>query len=547
MRPLPVKPSSSAANWLEGKWACAFPALILLLLIPIYGLAIHSTAVGLIHDDGIYVVTGKAMAEGRGYEIDSYPTEMRQTKYPVVLPFLVSLGWRINSHFPENIPLLKSIPVLAFIAWGVICFQFFRRRALLSSAAALWVLVFVASNQWSLYTTGAVMSEATFAALVMGCLLFVARAEDQPLSSDRQILFAALLAGAAYLTRTAGLMLIISVVIALLARRRFRQAAVFSGVSALFVLVWIIWQQHPGDTETPGEAYYTARNYSDWSLLGGAFPLREELAVVYSNLVRIVTYPSRLIFTLPLPQARFGLVRVGVGLLFWILFLRGVKNAPSKLLPSALFVVLNCGMLLAWAWSPDRFMLPVLPLLLIFAYLGLPSNVPRSAVLFLLPLPLLMIVLAAQNTAAHGIGAFAPAFWDVQSEHPPSDWRLMSEVHRWIASNTPSDSVVLANFDPAVYLYTGRKSIRPFTVEGPQLFYDIRRPVERKVREAQRIIDKFHAGYLVETGHDSEEEPDFDQILEGLRAWGRLRLEQEIAPHYRIWRITPALSKGTFK
>ena len=123
-----------------------------------------------------------------------------------------------------------------------------------------------------------------------------------------------------------------------------------------------------------------------------------------------------------------------------------------------------------------------------------------------------------------------------------ADWRLINAMHVWIANNTPSNCVILANYDPAVYLYTGRKSIRPFTVEGPQLYFDIRRPVERKVHDAERIIDKFHAAYLIETGHDSGEEPDFDQIIDALRSDGRLRLEKEFAPRYRIWRINQLTS-----
>ena len=251
VRAFAANSTSSAVGRLESKWALSLPALILFLLIPIYVLAISSTAVGFIHDDGIYVVTGKAMAEGHGYKIESYPTEIRQTKYPVVLPFLVSLAWRINPHFPENIVLLKLIPGLAFVTWGVICFRFFRKYAFLTDAAGLWLLVFVAINQWALFTTQAVMSEAIFAALAMGALLFVAKAEDKSWYSDRQVLFAALLAGAAYLTRTAGLALLLSVGIALLANRRYRQLVLFSGISALFVIGWIFWQQHPGETETP--------------------------------------------------------------------------------------------------------------------------------------------------------------------------------------------------------------------------------------------------------------------------------------------------------
>ena len=57
------------------------------------------------HDDAVYFVSAKSLANGGGYRIESLPGEPSQTKYPPLYPLLLSLAWRINPHFPENLPL----------------------------------------------------------------------------------------------------------------------------------------------------------------------------------------------------------------------------------------------------------------------------------------------------------------------------------------------------------------------------------------------------------------------------------------------------------
>src|SRR5688500_11956345 len=46
---------------------------------------------GVYHDDGIYVATGKAIAEGNGYHLVNLPGEPPQTKYPFLYPVVLSI------------------------------------------------------------------------------------------------------------------------------------------------------------------------------------------------------------------------------------------------------------------------------------------------------------------------------------------------------------------------------------------------------------------------------------------------------------------------
>jgi hypothetical protein len=74
-----------------------------------YALILQAPASGMYHDDGIYLVTGRALAEGEGYRIISLPDAPPQTKYPILFPFLLSLVWRIVPSFPNNLVWLRAV------------------------------------------------------------------------------------------------------------------------------------------------------------------------------------------------------------------------------------------------------------------------------------------------------------------------------------------------------------------------------------------------------------------------------------------------------
>lgn len=57
---------------------------------------------GLFHDDGIYAVVAKALAEGDGYRVVSLPGAPAQTKYPFLFSFLISLLWRTTRGLYGN-------------------------------------------------------------------------------------------------------------------------------------------------------------------------------------------------------------------------------------------------------------------------------------------------------------------------------------------------------------------------------------------------------------------------------------------------------------
>src|ERR1700691_4311270 len=80
---------------------------LILLLIPSAAFLWRNSDMpqfGDIHDDSIYYVSAKSRA-AVDYRIKSLPARRFQPKYPPLYPLLLSIAWRVNPNFPQNLPL----------------------------------------------------------------------------------------------------------------------------------------------------------------------------------------------------------------------------------------------------------------------------------------------------------------------------------------------------------------------------------------------------------------------------------------------------------
>src|ERR1700694_1544540 len=82
---------------------------------------------GSFSDDALYFSSAQTLAEGQGYVLPSIPGTPPATKYPILLPWLLSFVWRYNSSFPGNIPLATDVMVTFGCGYVVASFLFLRR------------------------------------------------------------------------------------------------------------------------------------------------------------------------------------------------------------------------------------------------------------------------------------------------------------------------------------------------------------------------------------------------------------------------------------
>src|SRR6058998_2439084 len=160
------------------RFARAAPVLVALAAVVLCICYVTPARFGFYFDDGIYVVTAKALAEDRGYRIISLPEEPYQTKYPPVYPLLLSLVWRLYPRYPANIAPMMVLSALATGLFLLASYWYLVGRGYASRRQALLVLVFTAMNWTVLFFASNLLSEMPYGALSVAALLLLEKYAD---------------------------------------------------------------------------------------------------------------------------------------------------------------------------------------------------------------------------------------------------------------------------------------------------------------------------------------------------------------------------------
>ncbi len=211
---------------------------------------------GLHQDDALYLVGAKSLAQGHGYRIESLPGSPFQTKYPPALSILLAGVWKFGRPFPENLRAAMALTwvmlPLCLVAMRAVFRQFgFAPREvwLLTYAAAWYPMTCLLSTT--------IMSELLFLALGLTSLWMAEKALDRR-APGWLALAAGLLAGGAYLTRTAGMVVALTCPICFAARKQVRRGLWFLAGMLPAVAGWQVWvSAHALDTRDPALLYYT--------------------------------------------------------------------------------------------------------------------------------------------------------------------------------------------------------------------------------------------------------------------------------------------------
>lgn len=498
----------------------ALVAVFLASLLPIYWVAFHAPAVGIYHDDGIYLVTAKALAEGKGYRIISLPDEPPQTKYPVLFPAVLSVAWRVSPKFPDNALFLKTIPLLSAILWLCLSYKLIREETG-SHYVALWVVLITAASSWVVFFSTTFMSETFFACFATGALICLRRLEGTWSSErgNRILLLSTILVAASFLTRTVGAPLVAAAAVSLFLRKRYGPCLMFLFGFAVLVAPWFWWQAVHGDLNRPMESYYSFSNYKGWNIIVN-FTMEQKIRVLYTNILRLLFSPIKLLNMNGNIASIF--ISLVLSLLTFFGFIRDMRQSVSLL---HLFIMFYLITIMMWVWPPDRFVVPVIPFLLLFAYRGLSgiceklfqSKSLKTAATFILvcsigiPLVYNLILCTKETMKYHAVSLSY-----VSSIYGQDNWEDTRELLDWIRQNTSQDSILLGNLDPTYYLYTGRKSIRSFTDDPYRLFFS-EKP-ETAMGQVPDLVQRIVANrvkYIIRTPSIFYKEgPIFNKILD---------------------------------
>lgn len=426
--------------------AAAFVAMLLpAAMVPLFHTDLPS--LGAYHDDGVYLVTAKAIAQGKGYRIESLPDERWQTKYPPAFPLALAAVWRLFPRFPKN---AGGFLMVAWLALPVLLFFQARMMANLGFPFASQVVacLCILAYPGTLLLSVTLLSDLWFCCEVLLALWLAERASEP--DADWKFAAAAGLAAAlAYLTKSSGIVLFPSVAGVMFFRGRWRSALVFCAVSGPAVAIW-----------------------SGWSLLH-LHPVADYNDVFYSSYFRELAYKNALRDLFPRLAARAGefLLRLGSTLIpeflpgdifDWLRRLAGILGIAGvvrlcrsgRVWHYVVFAALYAVEMCCWP-SPlfARYVLPVVPLwiaglLTLSRYYQPAAAGPRPNKL---PLwgPLATAMLALFYAVQCMVGIHAAGVWR-------SERQALEGAYAWIAHVAPPAASVVAFRDPVLYLYTGR-------------------------------------------------------------------------------------------
>ncbi len=307
-------------------------------------------------------------------------------------------------------------------------------------------------------------------------------AAGKGLLPDRRFLAVTLLAAAAFLTRTAGLALLVAVTLEPLFRRRWRRAA-WAGIVALAAAGgWALFQ----GAFAPDRARYLTEflmvnPYDPAAGTVGLAGLVERTALNFWSYVSSVlpTSVSGIRGASGAAWTLGGLLLAGLAVAGWIRRCRDRIGTPE------LFALLYAGLISAWpsVWTDRRFLLPLLPLLLLYALEAAAAGARRlrtagegaageagdgrwaalgaGALALLLAVPSLF---HAVRTVPDRVRCFSA--WRAGEACVAPAQASFYAAARWTRANTPADAVV-ANRKPRIFWWIARRrgDVYPYSSE----------------------------------------------------------------------------------
>src|SRR6266481_3298108 len=206
---------------------------------------------GLLLDDGTVYSAAKSLVAGEGYRIPSLPGKPFETKYPPLYPWYLGAAWKLDAQFPANLRLATLLNWLLLIPYLGLAWVFFRRCGF-NENRALLLTGLLGVNPYVILMGTSVSIEVFFT-----CWLFVVFLVAERKSSGMAFV-AGLAAGCAYLSRTAGIALLVAIPLWYLWDRSWRRASAFLAGMMPFVAGWILWTaSHRLQTSDPALVYHT--------------------------------------------------------------------------------------------------------------------------------------------------------------------------------------------------------------------------------------------------------------------------------------------------
>jgi len=452
--------------------AAAWMALVAALVAAVYLLRLDGAA-GLIVDDAWYIVLGKALAQGDGYRLISSAATQIVPVAPPGFPALLSVVFRANPSFPDNLVWLKLISILAIAGMAVACWLDFRRnRGLAPAPATLLVVAIVITPSIVFLATSTVMAESVYTLAQVVAVILIERITRRDGRDMRAPVAAGLATGLAMLVRMAGVAVVMAAIAYLVMARRWRQAALYSLTVAVCLAPWQLYYRVNAPTfeESLAHGGTVAFNYQQLLAM-------ERLNDPRGGVASIEAMSRRM------AQNVFGVLGKDVGAILVPAFYRGPYESGQEVVSIGgsmgvatetmiISLVLSAIVLAGWLGAPRERM--GMPGLLLAASLVVIAPVGGQTFRYIVPLTPYLIWLFWQGLRKEAVARIAVAclvafhlmdhtLYVQQKMTATTDWlvdaRENEELLTWMSTNLTEPGPVAATNPGLVYLRTGRKAV----------------------------------------------------------------------------------------
>lgn len=453
-------------------------------------------AVGVFHDDGVYVILAKSLATGQGYRFLHLPGAPAATHYPPGYPLLLAALWRMMPSFPENVSafLLVNALLLGATALGVARFA----EGVLGWPRPGAVMAAIAATLSTplLMLSGLVLSEPLFVAVLFPVSLLAERlvrdlAESREKESRDAIVLGFCL-GLIGLVRTHGLALAVGVIIVLAVRRRWRAMFLCGAAVAATLAPWELWLawHRPQLSETLSGSYGSYGSWFARGVRGNPFGFLPRTMLINAREIGALLADHFSVSDRATPRLVSAVLATGAIVVGgW----RLSKRAPVFVA----FAVVYTLVLLAWPYTPWRFVFAVWPVvvLCIGATIGLALRAPRESgagVTTMRVAGVLALLVVCAGAARQEGRAYATHSWTRLSAEATAQ---IAPIVRWVNRETKVDDVVAVDGEQLVYLFTNRHAVpvAPFTAEE----YLSPRTTADNAASLRRLIDEYPIKYVL--------------------------------------------------
>lgn len=458
-----------------------FYILAVLLLFFLVYLSIYDDKIDLNGDNMGYFASAQNLSSGKGF---SYAFDANGAKLaePIGYPLLLAAVML----FTKNLAVISFENAL-FMLGSIILLYFISLR--LGIPKIVWILsaLFIVFNATIMRYSFIHMSEASFIFFsLLGIYYYYAINMNAPLEKQKVFYFMLTSCLVAYFIRSGGVVLLLALLITLMWNKKFLAAGI---ALAFFLLPILSW-----NTRSHGENRYVSAvlAVNPYDLSQGKLTMNTAIARIKSNIDRYTRKEIPYSFfgflqKINDPTERKDVVLYAIGILIVVISLFGLFFKFSWKDPRLLLFLYLAGtmtMLLCWPtqWFGPRFIIPILPLIILFFIKGMYDLSqwlaakfdlkPLKYVFYLLFFLIPLFIGRSQSNVAEYKNDLANARFTANSRYTPP-YQNYFNLGKWAKTNLPANSIV-ATRKPTLFYHTygGYTMFYPTQVKTYQEFLD---------------------------------------------------------------------------